>query len=69
MRASRPKHPIHQRRGQIPEARACRNLSLLAKNRPDVFGDRDALLAALDKGQSGGDEPERLPPETKRQRT
>ena len=46
-----------------------RNLSLLAKNRPDVFGDRDALLAALDKGQSGGDEPERLPPETKRQRT
>ena len=46
-----------------------RNLSLLAKNRPDVFGDRDALLAALDKGQSGGDEPERLTPETKRQRT
>ena len=46
-----------------------RNLSMLAKNRPDVFGDRDALLAALEKGQKGGDEAERLPPETKRQRT
>jgi splicing factor 3A subunit 1 len=43
-----------------------RNLSALAKNRPDVFGDRDALLDALEKEQKGGEE---ALPETKRQRT
>ena len=43
-----------------------RNLSMLAKNRPDVFGDRDALLAALGEEQKGVDEAQ---PETKRQRT
>lgn len=43
-----------------------RNLSALAKHRPDVFGDRDALLDALEKEQKGGEE---ALPETKRQRT
>lgn len=42
-----------------------RNLSMLAKNRPDVFGDQDTLLAALEKEQKGGNEA----PDTKRQKT